>query len=132
VGADLRVSERVINVNSALNATASSDIADRLAKMPFNERLSLAWSDETHADVLIRLADDDYWKVRMGVAAHKSTPAEALARLSADEKEPVRWWVSLHPLTPSYAIKRLSRDPSERIRKAVEGRRSRLSQLFRR
>jgi hypothetical protein len=63
-------------------------------------RRAVAYNPNTPAEVLVRLARDVDFDIRMGVACNTNTPAEALTHLAGDKDGNIRWEVTWNPNTP--------------------------------
>ena len=69
--------------------------------------------------LLMKLASDVEWVVRLVVASRSDCPALALDRLGSDEKALVRHAVALNPVCPVTLLERLTMDRNRDIDRAV-------------
>jgi len=79
-------------------------------------RSSVANNPNTPVEVLKKLADDNFWGVRDRVANNPNTPAEVLKELADDDYWGVRFLVANNPNTPVEVLKKLADDNDEEVR----------------
>lgn len=82
--------------------------------------VELAKNPNTSEVVLIRLADDKDWYVRMNVAKNPNTPPDVLARLADDEYLAVRLAVEHNPNTPIEVLTKFASKLEEAYDKCTE------------
>jgi len=74
------------------------------------EALELIQNENTSADILDQLSNDENPFIRVRVAAHINTSSETLVRLSKDETPLVKQFVAEHLNTPTDTLVELSKD----------------------
>jgi hypothetical protein len=71
-------------------------------------------------ETLARLANDNIWSVRHGVAENPNTPPETLDRLAIDDDSFwVRFYVARNPNTLPETLERLANDENSYVRSGV-------------
>lgn len=65
--------------------------------MEYAKKIQIARNPDSPPDLLKKLAEDNYWAVRMAVAGNPHTPPETLERLAEDEYSNVRGAVAWNP-----------------------------------
>ncbi|HET6613061.1 MAG TPA: hypothetical protein VFG83_13780 [Kofleriaceae bacterium] len=81
----------------------------------------------TPPSVLLRLAKDGNWRVRIFVAMTRRTPREAFEILAADKDEGVRAQVAYNKKTPRDILERLAEDEEPRVSELARTRLAKLS-----
>ncbi|MDR2637547.1 MAG: hypothetical protein LBB55_04345, partial [Zoogloeaceae bacterium] len=83
------------------------------------QREDTAKNPDTPPEILAGLVNDEFYWVRLAVAAHPRTPPEVLVMLARDADEDVREKVAEHPHVPLEALRILAEDEDTGTRGAV-------------
>ena len=71
-------------------------------KLTLDQKISLAKSTTATPQDLEKLADDEYWSVRLGVTENPNCPVYLLEKLAEDEDWYIRLGVTKNPNCPQY------------------------------
>jgi len=93
---------RQLNVSSTMCLQILTQRPDLCRVLTLNKHLP--------ADVLVKLAQSDDWRVRLDVAMKRSAPPETLEALASDPDEAVRAAVAQNRRTPIRLLRILSTD----------------------
>lgn len=96
-----------------------SDTLNEQLPDSWRERMDVARSHSTSAEILVKLSTDADEYIRRAVAENTSTPSTTLEKLSDDAAYLVRMGVAENPNTPSNILESLAHDSNEYVRRAV-------------
>jgi hypothetical protein len=110
---------KVLLMKIMISNIIMNPIKHRLAdNVDWRDRRAVACSTNT-PETLERLANDNHYNVRRGVALNPNTPPETLERLANDDYYWVRYCVAENPNTPPETLEHLVEDGDSLIREAV-------------
>lgn len=75
--------------------------------MEYAKKIQIARNPDSPPDLLKKLAEDNYWAVRMAVAGNPHTPLEILIRLTIDPDSNVQKALQSNPGLPTNTRRRL-------------------------
>jgi len=83
------------------------------------QKILVVENPHTPVDILVRLANDDSYRVRCSVAKNLRTPTHVLIKLSLDKDPSVRMYVGLNVKSHPSTLARLAFDKDVFVQKAA-------------